>query len=151
MEELMKELNDMEKHKIDNIQIVDETKCQECEELQKPPEPTEPMAEPGSVRGDLVTPEETFTPEEQVKIDRRNYITRVKTIALATLNFKPLTNPRDLSKKDFKKLLDTCRHIIDNQTDEWITKEFNDIVCTEILSVDNDITRYPIYSNKIYS
>lgn len=153
MDLLIKELEEIDNIKIvDNIHIVDsvnETKPEENKPVEIPIDPD--MKEPGSVRGELITPVETFSEEELKKIARRDYITRVKTIALDNLGYKPLTNPKSLPKKDFNKVVKCCQEVIDNLSEDEIMNKFNDIVCNDILAEDVDVTRYPVYSNKIYA
>lgn len=139
----MEELNFEETlHKMSNITIHEENDNKmDVEEMQPP----------GSVRGEFMTPDEIFSEEEQRKIDRKNFIIRVKTIALDTLGHKPLINPKSLPKREFIKVVNMCQEIIDKMSVEDIHYKFNELVCNDILCEETDITRYPIYSNKIYS
>jgi hypothetical protein len=147
-EELLNHINKC----MDNIHINDDTIPQKPVENQPVEIPVDPdMKEPGSVRGELLTPVETYSEEELKKIARRDYITRVKIIALDNLGYKPLTNPKSLPRKDFNKVVKCCQEVINNLSEEEIINKFNDIVCNDILSEDTDVTNYPIYSNKIYA
>ena len=107
------------------------------------------MEMPGSVRGEVQYLSPTYTEEEQKIIDRRDFITRVKTIALDKLNYNPLINPKSLSKREFTKVVNLCQDIIDTKTIEEIKCMFDDIICNSILCEDRDYSQYPIYKNII--
>ena len=130
---------------MDNITI-NETVCTASNELQQS---IEPMAPPGSVRGQLMYEPETLTEDEQKVIDRRNYISKVKILALDELDKPLFVNPKDLRNKDKEILVKTCQTIIDTMTLDQITEKFNHIICRDVLTSEVDISTLPIYSNKL--
>jgi hypothetical protein len=148
MEELKDYLEDSINHSISNIHITDdtnETKCRECEELQK----EEPMAPAGSVRGQLHTEPEIVSDEEFQKLERRNFIMKVKIVALDIIDKPLFLNPKDMRNKDKELLIKTCEEVIEKMTPDQVTERFNHIVCRDILSPEMDISSLPIQNNRI--
>ena len=137
---------------MDNITINNDTVCRECKELQEENKPVEIPIDPdmkpaGSVQGELIYTPPLITPDEQEIIDRRNFITKVKTIALDTMNKNIITNPRTFGQRDKNILVNLCQQVIDTHTVDEITTKFNDIICNNVLSEEKDFTNLPIYSN----
>lgn len=129
---------------MDNITI-NETACTTSTELQS----DEPMAEPGSVRGELISEPEILTDEQQEKLERRNYIMKVKVVAFDKLDKPLFINPRDMRPKDKEILIKTCEEIIEKYSPDQITEMFNHIICRDVLTANVDISALPIYSNKL--
>lgn len=132
MEEIEEFLKDTSINNTTNIHTIDSEKQ------------PEPMAPPGSVQGEIIYVPPVLTEEEQQKLDRKNFLMKVKIIALDILNKPLLTNPKDMMNKDRRLLISTCQEVIDNLTSEVITTKFNDIVCNDIFDRKNDYTALPI-------
>lgn len=80
-----------------------------------------------------------------IEIERRDYITKVKTIAMSILGKHPLTNTIDLSELQKIKMNKECQNIIASMSLDEITKKFNDIVCTEVFTPSADYSKFAIY------
>lgn len=88
-----------------------------------------------------------YTEEEQLKIKRREYITKVKVIALDLMSKHPLANPSNFSFREKDKLLKHMESLTLKSEDE-ITELFNVICVDKIFSPTADYSTYPIY-NKV--
>jgi len=137
MDILQEELENHINNCMDNIHINNDTD-----------KPDEEMASPGSVRGQLHNEPEILTPEENAILERRNYILKVKIVALDIIDKPLFMNPRDMRAKDREILIKTCEEVMANLTPEQITTKFNHIVCRDVLTLEMDISSLPIYSNK---
>jgi len=83
--------------------------------------------------------------EEKLKRYRRDYITKVKVVALDRMNMPPLINPSTFSRKD-KQILITLMEDVMKLPEDELTKTFNE-VCNDRLFTDKmDYTTFPVYS-----
>ena len=82
------------------------------------------------------------TPEE---IARRDYILKVRTIALSKLGINALIHTSDLTEKQHKEFIKKCDKILNKMSEDEITTRFNEIVIDEIFNSKSDYTKYPIY------
>jgi hypothetical protein len=131
---------------MDNIIINDDENSTKNLSVEIPFDPD--MKEPGSVRGNLISDPEILTDKDFEKLERRNYITKVKTIALDILDRPLFINPKDMKNKDKEALIKICKEVIEKFTLDQITERFNHIICRDVLTHEYDISTLPIYSNK---
>jgi len=83
--------------------------------------------------------------EEQYIVDkRREYITKVKCIALNKIGKHPLLNPSTFRQKEKKQLIKAMEEVM-TLTEEEITKQFNEVCADEIFCEGIDYSLYPIY------
>jgi hypothetical protein len=83
--------------------------------------------------------------EEKTKRLRRDYITKVKVIALDMMGKQPLSNPSFFSTRDKKKLIQKMEEVMKFSEDE-LTAIFNGI-CTEVLfAPEANYQYYPVYN-----
>ena len=85
--------------------------------------------------------------EEKLKVERRDYITRVKVISLSRMGKHPLANGSLLSKTDKKKLIETMEKVM-LLTDGQIEREFNDVCIEKIFDEKVDYSTFPVYDYK---
>ena len=88
-----------------------------------------------------------LTEEEQKKIIQKEYITKVKVIALSRMGKHPLANGSLLSQADKRKLIETMEKIL-LLTDGQIDREFNDVCIEKIFDPKCDYSTFPIYDYK---
>jgi len=132
---------------MDNIIINDDTKCKtETTHVEIPFDPD--MKEPGSVRGELISEPEILTDKDFERLERKNYIVKVKVVALDILDKPLFMNPKEMRNKDKEILINTCTEVMEKFTPAQITERFNYIVCRDVLTHQTDISMLPIYSNK---
>jgi hypothetical protein len=74
----------------------------------------------------------------------KEYITKVKVIALYRLQYHPLSNPSTFSRNDKLRVQDEMKEVM-KIPDQEITRIFNDIVCNRLFAPEADYSRYPIY------
>jgi hypothetical protein len=86
-----------------------------------------------------------YDEEEAIKIKRKQYITKVKVIALNRLHHPALSNPSNFTQKEKMKVIDMMRSILDTETEDSITKEFNDVCEDKIFNPKMDYSTYPCY------
>lgn len=82
--------------------------------------------------------------DEKLKIERRDYITRVKVISLSRMGKHPLANGSLLSKTDKKKLIEIMEKVL-LLTDGQIEREFNDVCIEKIFDEKVDYSTFPVY------
>jgi tellurite resistance protein len=86
-----------------------------------------------------------LTDEEIEERERRDYITRVKVIALRACQRPILTNPSFLKQVEKNKIIKAMQYIIDTFTKEEIIEKFNEICGEEIFTGEgDDYQKYPI-------
>jgi hypothetical protein len=73
-------------------------------------------------------------------------IMKCKIIGLEKMNLPVLTNPKYVTKRQKDELISIVEKLMECD-DESITKQFNEIVNDKLLSGNQDISKYPIYSN----
>jgi hypothetical protein len=87
---------------------------------------------------------EELTEEEKLKRYRRDYITKVKVVALDRMNMPPLINPSTFSKKD-KQILITLMEDVMKMSEDELTKTFNEVCNDRLFTQNMDYTTFPIY------
>lgn len=86
-----------------------------------------------------------YNADEKVINERRDYITKVKVIALDSLGYAPLTNPSTLRQKEKNRIMDSMRLVMDTLSEEELTRKFNDICDDKIFDPKCDYSNYPVY------
>lgn len=81
------------------------------------------------------------TEEEKELRSRKEYITKVKIIALERLNKHPLANPSYFNTRDKNKTIAKMKEVME-MTEEEITTEFNNICCDSLFSPEADYSNY---------
>jgi len=84
------------------------------------------------------------TDEEKEKRIKREYITKVKVIAIDKLGKHPLSNPSTFSTREKNKLIELMKEVM-NQSDEDILKAFNEIVNNVLFAPESNYINYPTY------
>lgn len=82
--------------------------------------------------------------ERRENIRRKEYITRVKVIALHNMGRHPLYNASYLSHRDKQTLIKHMEDVM-NMDDVEISNKFNNICNDVLFNTGADITSYPIY------
>lgn len=82
--------------------------------------------------------------ERRENIRRKEYITRVKTIALHNMGRHPLYNASYLSNRDKQNLIKHMEDVM-NMDDAEISNKFNNICNDVLFNTGADITSYPVY------
>lgn len=72
--------------------------------------------------------QEELTEKEKEELKRKDYITKVKVLALYKCKFYPLSNPSEFKPDDKLRVKNKMAKIIQNYTEEELTEEFNIIV-----------------------
>jgi hypothetical protein len=123
----VREINDYEKDMLKNTKNAQELLAQEEYEKNNPPKVTE---------------------EEKQEQFKRNYINKVKVIALDSLGLYPIANPSNFPDKLKQKVIETMRDVINLYGDDEaaITKAFNDVCIDKIFNKSVDYTKFPIYA-----
>lgn len=85
----------------------------------------------------------TKTPEE---MERRDFILKVRTIALSKLKLNPIMHTTDLSDKQHKDFIKKCDKILKKMSPDEITSRFNEIVIDDLFNSKSDYTKYAIYT-----
>jgi len=85
------------------------------------------------------------TEEQKLKRERRDYITKVKVVALDKIDKFPLDNPSNFSTRDKKQLIKKMQEIM-TLTVEEITELFNEVCSEVIFAPESDYTRFHIYN-----
>lgn len=81
--------------------------------------------------------------EEKIKNYRRDYITKLKVVALDNLGRDPLSNPSRFTTRDKKRLIETMDFLHNTKSEEEITLLFNN-VCNEVIFAPE--AKYEFYS-----
>ena len=87
-----------------------------------------------------------YTQEELDKLKQREYITKVKVIAIDRLGKFPLSNPSFFRRREKEELKILMEHIIKDMNEEEIQREFNEICCEKIFAPGVDVSQFPIYN-----
>ena len=83
--------------------------------------------------------------EKPIKQDaRRDYITKVKVIALCRCGLQPLMNGSLLSEKNKKKVINEMKKVMD-MSEHDIQLEFNEVCMDDIFSSNTNYCNYPTY------
>lgn len=89
-----------------------------------------------------------LTYEEKLEQYRRDYITKVKVIALYKCKFNPVANPSDFTSVEKQRVIDKMSKIIKNYNDDEITDEFNTIINNMLLDAKTNYENLPVMRNK---
>ena len=85
------------------------------------------------------------TTEQKIQYDKkREYIIKVKVIALNKIGKHPLINPSYFNQKEKKFLIKTMEEVM-TQSEEELTKQFNEVCADEIFNTGADYSTYAIY------
>ena len=83
--------------------------------------------------------EPIFLTDEEIKErEKREYIQRVKVVALHMCNKPILSNPSFFKEVEKNKIIKAMQSIIDNMTNEDIITRFNEICSEEIFTGEGD-------------
>ena len=85
-----------------------------------------------------------LTYEEKLEQYRRDYITKVKVIALYKCKFNPVANPSDFTSVEKQRVIDKMSKIIKNYNDDEITDEFNTIINNMLLDAKTNYENLPL-------
>tara|TARA_R110000868_G_scaffold346173_1_gene607208 strand:+ start:3024 stop:3629 length:606 start_codon:yes stop_codon:yes gene_type:complete len=89
-----------------------------------------------------------LTYEEKLEQYRRDYITKVKVIALYKCKFNPIANPSDFTSLEKQRVIDKMGKIIKNYNDDEVTEEFNTIINNMLLDAKTNYEKLPVMRNK---
>ena len=93
-------------------------------------------------------PEPELTDEQKELLRKKQKAQRCKVIVLSKMDLDPLTNVSALSYNTKIKIIESVTELFRCEDDD-IIKQFNDIVNNNILKVEKDYTKYPIYKTNI--
>ena len=85
-----------------------------------------------------------LTYEEKLEQYRRDYITKVKVVALYKCRFSPVSNPSFFSQIDKQRIMDKMSKIIKNYNDDELTDEFNTIINNTLLDSKTKYEHLPV-------
>jgi hypothetical protein len=85
-----------------------------------------------------------LTYEEKLEQYRRDYITKVKVIALYKCKFNPVANPSEFSQTEKQRVIDKMGKIIKNYNDDEVTEEFNTIINGMLLDAKTNYEKLPV-------
>lgn len=85
------------------------------------------------------------TEEEKTKRERRDYITKVKVIALDRLGKNPLANPSSFTTRDKKRVIEQMQSVM-LLSELEITTLFNTICNEVIFAPEANYQFYPVYN-----
>lgn len=90
-------------------------------------------------------PPEELTAQEELLKKLKEKAMKCKCIALSSMGFHPInTNGSHLHRNKRKELLTKMTTLFD-KPDEEINKEFNELICDELLHHTADYQDYPVY------
>ena len=89
-----------------------------------------------------------LTTEEKLEQYRRDYITKVKVIALYKCKFNPIANPSEFTSVEKQRVIDKMSKIIKNYNDDEVTDEFNTIINNMLLDAKTNYEKLPVMRNK---
>jgi hypothetical protein len=82
--------------------------------------------------------------EEKEKQMKRDYINKLKVVALDKIGKYPLDNPSYFTIRDKKKLLETMETLRKLPEDE-LTELFNSVCCEVLFAPQTDYSKFPVY------
>jgi hypothetical protein len=85
-----------------------------------------------------------LTTEEKLEQYRRDFITKVKVVALYKCRFSPTSNPSYFSQTDKQRVMDKMSKIIKNYNDDELTDEFNTIINNTLMDSKTKYEHLPI-------
>jgi hypothetical protein len=115
-------INDYEKDMLKNTKDADQLLKEESEE--RPPE---------------------LTDDQKLKQKSRDYITRVKVLALDSIGKHPLANTYYFSRKEKQTLISTMEDIM-KKSDDDIIYSFNTLCNDKLFTNDSDYSTFPVYN-----
>jgi hypothetical protein len=115
-------INDYEKDMIKHTKDADQLLKEESEE--RPPE---------------------LTDDQKLKQKSRDYITRVKVLALDSIGKHPLANTYYFSKKEKQTLISTMEDIMKKSEDD-IIYSFNTLCNDKLFTSNSDYSTFPVYN-----
>lgn len=83
-----------------------------------------------------------FFPEQLAH--KKEMAQRAKCLCLESMGMHPLFNVSNMNMRDKKKLIEKVRVMLDEETEEWITNEFNELCCEKLFGKEGDYTTYNI-------
>lgn len=85
---------------------------------------------------------------EDIKQIKRNYINKIKIIALNNLNLYPLTNPSTLPSVLKHKVMVEMEKLINYYgiDETLLTNDFNAVCLEKLFTQDTDYSTFPIYN-----
>ena len=86
------------------------------------------------------------TEEDKIKQQQKDFITKVKVVALSNIGKFPLSNPSFFKTADKQKLIRKIKEIIETMNEDEITAEFNLICNEELFAPESDVSNYVIYN-----
>jgi hypothetical protein len=86
------------------------------------------------------------TEDERERRLKKEYIIKVKVIALDKMGKYPLCNPSTFYNKDKQKLMLLMQEIIDKYSEEEITILFNSVCNDIIFTINTDFSKLPVYN-----
>jgi len=89
---------------------------------------------------------ESLSESQLLEIQRKEYITKIKVIALDSLGKDPLTNGSTLLSSEKARVISKMEEFMTLDESE-ITRIFNNICAEKIFSVDRDYSEFPVYNN----
>jgi len=115
-------INDYEKDMLKNTKDADQLLKEESEE--RPPE---------------------LTDDQKLKQKSRDYITRVKVLALDSIGKHPLANTYYFSRKEKQTLISTMEDIM-KKSDDDIIYSFNTLCNDKLFTSNSDYSTFPVYN-----
>lgn len=88
-----------------------------------------------------------LTTEEKIEAYRRDYITKVKVVALYKCKFNPVSNPSEFTSVEKQRVIDKMSKIIKNYNDDEVTDEFNTIINGMLLDAKTNYEKLPVMRN----
>lgn len=89
-----------------------------------------------------------LTQEQEEKLKRKEYITKVKVISLDKMGKHPLMNPSYFSLREKNQLIKIMEETM-KQSDEAINILFNDVCSDRIFHPTADYSTYPVYKELV--
>ncbi len=88
-----------------------------------------------------------LTYEEKLEQYRRDFITKVKVIALYKCKYNPVANPSTFTAIEKQRIMDKMSKIIKNYNDDEVTDEFNTIINGMLLDAKTNYDNLPVMRN----
>jgi hypothetical protein len=86
-----------------------------------------------------------LTDDQKLKQKSRDYITRVKVLALDSIGKHPLANTYYFSRKEKQTLISTMEDIMKKSEDD-IIYSFNTLCNDKLFTSDSDYSTFPVYN-----
>ena len=84
---------------------------------------------------------------EELQQIKKNYINKIKIIALSNLALYPLSNPSTFPTLLKNKVINEMKNLIEyyNVDEELLTNDFNNVCLEKIFTQDIDYSTFPVY------